>query len=88
MLLYQEITDIIIQTFYKVYNELGLGFLEKVYEDALIIELRPHSLNACSQVPVSVFYKANLGDNYFADILIIVELKREKKDLLKKMNYS
>ena len=40
MLLHEEITDIIIRCFYKVYNELGFGFLEKVYENALLIELK------------------------------------------------
>ncbi len=39
MLLYEDITDIILKCFYKVYNELGFGFLEKVYENALLIEL-------------------------------------------------
>ena len=45
MLLYEDKTDLIIRCFYKVYNNLGYGFLEKVYENALIIELEKQGLN-------------------------------------------
>ena len=43
-LLHKELTDVIIKTFYEVYNELGYGFLEKIYENALAIELRNNDL--------------------------------------------
>ncbi|MDN3656619.1 GxxExxY protein [Ferruginibacter paludis] len=79
MLLHQETTDLIIKCFYKVYNELGFGFLEKVYENAMLIELRANGLIAPKQVPVEVFYEGILVGSYFADIIvedkIIIELK-------------
>ena len=46
MLLYKEFTDLIIKAFYNVYNTLGYGFLEKVYENAMLIELQKLGLNA------------------------------------------
>lgn len=79
MLLHEEITDLIIKCYYKVYNELGYGFLEKVYENALIIELRNSGLNAARQIPIGVFYMGSNVGNYFADIIvnnkIIIEIK-------------
>jgi GxxExxY protein len=79
MLLYQETTDLIIKCFYKVYNELGFRFLEKVYENAMLIELRANGLIGSKQVPVEVFYEGILVGSYFADIIvenkIIIELK-------------
>jgi GxxExxY protein len=57
MYLHQELTEKIIRCFYNVYNELGYGFLEKVYENALLIELRNNGLSAESQVPIKVYYQ-------------------------------
>lgn len=57
MLLHEEITDIIIRCFYKVYNELGFGFLEKVYENALLIELKNCGLESAKQIPIEVYYQ-------------------------------
>ena len=45
-LLHQDLTSLILKTFYEVYNELGYGFLEKVYQNALLIELRNKGLEA------------------------------------------
>jgi GxxExxY protein len=56
MLLYQETTDAIIKCFYQVYNTLGYGFLEKVYENSLAIELRETSLNCATQFSIPVHY--------------------------------
>jgi len=83
MLLYEELSDTIIQAFYKVYNELGHGFLEKVYENSLIIELKNRGIKVSQQHPIKIFYnKINVG-NYFADIIvdnkIIIELKAVEK---------
>ncbi len=79
MLLHQEITDCILKSFYKVYNELGFGFLEKVYENALMIELRNNNLQCSPQAPIKVYYQQSQVGIYFADILvenkIILELK-------------
>ena len=52
--LYTEITEKIIKAFYKVYNTLGYGFLEKVYERAMTIELRKLGLEAQKQLPINV----------------------------------
>lgn len=77
--LHSEVTEIIIGCFYNVYNKLGFGFLEKVYENALLIELREAGLTAAAQVPIEVYYKEQRAGNYFADLLVnnkvIVELK-------------
>lgn len=79
MLLHQEISDKIIKAFYTVYNTLGYGFLEKVYEKAMMVELLEMGLQVQRQVPVRVFYKGQLVGEYFADLLveelIIIELK-------------
>lgn len=77
-----EINDITYEirgAIFEVNRILGSGFLEKVYENALILELRGRGLKAENQVPLKVFYKENLVGEYFADILVedqvIVELK-------------
>lgn len=79
MLLHQELTDLILKNFYKVYNELGFGFLEKVYENALILELRNNELQCLQQAPIKVYYQQSQVGIYFADILVenkvILELK-------------
>lgn len=76
---HSDITDKVIKAFYRVYNTLGYGFLEKVYENALFIELKNIGLNVSVQVPIKVFYNETLVGSYFADILVenvvIIELK-------------
>jgi GxxExxY protein len=85
-MLHQDITEQIIKGFYKVYNDLGFGFLEKVYENALIIELRSYGLTAEKQIPIEVFYKGHTVGNYFADIIVdnkvIIELKAGEGNLI------
>jgi GxxExxY protein len=75
----QETTSVIINCFYKVYNTLGFGFLEKVYENALYLEMMNQGLNCKKQVPITVFYHGNAVGDYYADIIveneIILELK-------------
>jgi len=75
----QEKTSLILKCFYKVYNTLGFGFLEKVYENALFHELKANGLNCQKQVPIAVYYQGIEVGNYFADIIvegsIIIELK-------------
>lgn len=86
MLLHQDLTDVIIKSFYKVYNELGFGFLEKVYENALLIELTNNGLDAVRQTPIGVFYLGRNVGNYFADIVvenkIIIEIKAGENGLV------
>src|ERR1044072_7982168 len=78
-LLHKEITDKIIKAFYKVYNELGFGFLEKVYENSLVLELKQMGLQCQKQTAVTVFYNNAVVGNYYADIIVndcvILELK-------------
>ena len=79
MLLNEDISAIIIKSFYKVYNTLGYGFLEKVYENALLIELRNEGLICFQQNPVKVYYHDYEVGKYYADInvsnQIILEIK-------------
>ncbi len=77
--LYGDITDKIIGSAYKVYNTLGTGFLEKVYENALKHELEKNALKVMQQYPIKVYYEEKVVGEYFADLLVedkvIVELK-------------
>ncbi|MDQ7798850.1 MAG: GxxExxY protein [Candidatus Edwardsbacteria bacterium] len=79
---YSELTDKILKAFYKVYNALGYGFLEKVYENAMMIELKSEGLEATFQSPIKVIYDNQTIGEYFADILVenkvIVEIKAGK----------
>jgi GxxExxY protein len=78
-----DITYAIRGAIFEVNKILGSGFLEKVYENALILELRDRGLKAETQLPLKVFYKENLVGDYIADILVedqvIVELKAVEK---------
>ncbi len=76
---YTDLTGEIIRCFYKVYNELGYGFLEKVYEKALKYELEKAGLFVERQKPIKVYYETELVGEYYADLLVenkvIIELK-------------
>lgn len=82
MLIHGEITESIIASFYDVYNTLGYGFLEKVYENALALELAKQCLDIKAQVPIPVFYDDKQVGQYYADLLVddkvIVEIKAAK----------
>ena len=78
-LLNNELTSLILKTYYQIYNELGYGFLEKVYQNALLIELKNKGLEVTPNKKIKVYYKGeNVGD-YYADIIVndtvILELK-------------
>jgi GxxExxY protein len=74
-----DITYKINGAIFEVNRVLGPGFLEKVYENALLKELKLQGLNVVSQAPIKVFYKEECVGEYFADILVedkvIIELK-------------
>jgi GxxExxY protein len=76
---YENLTREIIGCFYQVYNHLGYGFLEKVYERAMIIELQYKGLHVDAQKPIIVHYRGEAVGNYYADLVVedrvIVELK-------------
>jgi GxxExxY protein len=78
-LLHEELTDVIIKTFYEVYNELGYGFLERVYQNSLYLELKNKGLKVDAQRKIKVYYKGIEVGEYYADLivedLIILELK-------------
>ncbi len=80
---HSELTERIIKEAYYVYNKLGYGFLEKVYENALFIRLSNTGFNVSQQYPVNVYFENELVGEYFADILIeekvILELKAIEK---------
>lgn len=79
VLKHKDITEKIISAFYTVYNELGRGFLESVYENALIIELELRNLLVEKQKKIDVHYKGSLVGEFRHDIIvnnaIIIELK-------------
>jgi GxxExxY protein len=74
-----QITEIIIGCAFNVSNSLGIGFLEKVYHNSLLIELMKTELKIESQKPISVYYENQIVGEFFADIMVedqvIVELK-------------
>ncbi len=76
---HSDITEKIIKCFYKVYNTLGYGFLEKVYENALFVELKNSGLYVEKQKQINVFYEKQKVGEYYADLIVsesvIVELK-------------
>jgi len=76
---YQDITERIIKAFYNVYNSMGYGFLERVYENAMMIELKSLDLQCEKQKQIKVYYKDENVGEYFADIIVegkvIIELK-------------
>ncbi|MCK4956250.1 MAG: GxxExxY protein [Candidatus Cloacimonetes bacterium] len=81
--LYEDLSEKIIGCFYNVFNELGFGFLESVYENALMIELNKININAIRQQPIEVLYKGQIVGDFRADIIvdnkIIIELKAVSK---------
>ncbi|HOP47862.1 MAG TPA: GxxExxY protein [Desulfobacteraceae bacterium] len=80
---YKELTETIIGCAYRVYNKMGFGFLESVYEKCLLIELRKSGLEAESQKSVKVYYEDEIVGEFVADIIIndniIVELKSVRR---------
>ena len=79
MLLYEDLSNKIIKAYYHVLDTLGTGLLEKVYENAMCIELEEMGLPFEQQKAMNVIYKGHLVGNYIADIIvdnkIILELK-------------
>jgi len=80
---YKNVTEIIIGCAYRVYNKMGFGFLESVYEKCLLIELRKAGMDAESQKPITVYYDGEIVGEFVADIIvndtIILELKSVRR---------
>lgn len=76
---HHKLTDRIIGTFYEVYNELGFGFLESVYEEAMLMALRENGFETKQQVPIPVWFRDHKIGRFEADLivedLVVVELK-------------
>jgi GxxExxY protein len=79
---HQDLTAKIIQCAYKVHNTLGFGFLEAIYQNALLIELKKSGLHAEKEKRIQVYYDNQLVGDYIADIIVednvILELKSVK----------
>ena len=77
-----DVTELIIKAFYTVYHTLGYGFLEKVYGNAMAVELRKLGLDVSQEARVTVYYDGEVVGEYCADLLVadavIVELKAVK----------
>jgi len=78
-LLHKELTDQILKAYYDVYNALGYGFLEKVYQNSLYLELTSRGFHVEAQKQIKVYYKRMEVGEYYADLmvnnLVILELK-------------
>jgi GxxExxY protein len=76
---YSELTEQIIGIFYEVYNELGFGFLEKVYEEAMVVAFKERVIEFRQQVPIPVWFHGQTIGSYDADLIVagvvLVELK-------------
>lgn len=67
---HKDLSEKLIEAFYKVYNNLGYWFLEKVYANALMIEFKRNGIPAIPQSPIEVIYEGETVGEYYADVLI------------------
>lgn len=78
-MLHKELTDEILHAFYLVHYKLGFGFLEKVYKNALYLELTTMGLKCETEKPINVYYNQKVVGVFYADIVVegkvILELK-------------
>ena len=76
---HRELTEQIIGIFYEVYNELGFGFLQSVYENSMVIALNAKGLNVEQQVSIPVWFRGDRVGDFVTDLLVenkvILELK-------------
>ncbi|MBX7234034.1 MAG: GxxExxY protein [Caldilineales bacterium] len=82
LLLHEETTGLVLKAFYHVYNALGYGFSEHVYENAMVIALRKLGLKVEQQKEITVYYEGEAVGFFKADLLVsnlvVVELKAAK----------
>ena len=80
---YEKVTETIIGCAYRVYNKMGFGFLESVYEKCLLIEMRKAGLETETQKPITVYYDGEVVGEFVADMLVndavIIELKSVRR---------
>jgi len=81
---HEDLTARILRCAFKVQNTLGCGFLEKAYENAMMVELQREGLSAVQQVPLRVHYEGVLVGQYVADIIVqgavLIEIKATEED--------
>jgi GxxExxY protein len=79
VLKYEKLTERVIGIFYEVYNELGFGFLESVYREAMLLALRQAGLQVAKEVPIDVYFRGQLIGKFFVDLwveaVLLLELK-------------
>ena len=80
---YEKITETIIGCAYRVYNKMGFGFLESVYEKCLLIEMRKAGLDTETQKPITVYYDGEVVGEFVADMMVndavVIELKSVRR---------
>ncbi|MBK6933066.1 MAG: GxxExxY protein [Saprospirales bacterium] len=76
-----SLTEKVIAAAFQVYNGLGFGFLEKVYENALLIEMESAGITAIQQPPLKVYFKGYVVGSYFPDLIVENQLVVEVKSL-------
>ena len=88
-ILHKELSESILKVFYDVYNELGYGFLEKVYQNAMYLELKSQGFKVEPQKQIKVYYKNEPVGGFFADLLIndLIILELKACDSLVKAHY-
>lgn len=93
--LHHDLTEVIIGTFYEVYNELGYGFIESVYENSLCLALRDKGFEAHQQIAIPVWFRGKQVGDFDADMLVdrlvLLELKTaraiEQAHIAQLLNY-
>nr|WP_314836370.1 GxxExxY protein [uncultured Flavobacterium sp.] len=88
-ILHKELSESILKVFYDVCNELGYGFLEKVYQNAMYLELKSLGFKVEPQRQIKVYYKNEVVGDFFADLLIndVIILELKACDSLVKSHY-
>ena len=88
-ILHKELSESILKVLYDVYNELGYGFLEKVYQNAMYLELKSLGFKVEPQRQIKVYYKNEVVGDFFADLLIndVIILELKACDSLVKSHY-
>lgn len=80
---YEKVSETIIGCAYRVYNKMGFGFLESVYEKCLLIEMRKAGLDTETQKPITVYYEGEVVGEFVADMMVndavIIELKSVRR---------
>jgi GxxExxY protein len=81
-LLYEELSGKVLEACFEVSRELGCGFLESVYEKALLLALQAKGISAQAQIPLKVCFRGQIVGEFFADVMVedklIIELKSAK----------